>query len=107
METNYLFPLPIPVHIIFCIVGVLFFAMQYYRKKYTYHLLLTFAIPSTLLIYACSSDMAYTILGFEELILFILILVSIALTKKRLAKQEQGTAKLLDESEDNNENNNT
>ncbi|HOV40188.1 MAG TPA: hypothetical protein PLM59_00195 [Oscillospiraceae bacterium] len=102
MTTNYLFPLPLPLHIAFCIISFLFFGAQYLRKKYTYHLLLSFAVPSTLLIYACSSDWAFTVFGFEQLVLYILILVSIFLTKKKVAKEEEQSQNLLEEKSDEN-----
>ena len=89
MNTNYVFPMPLPMHIVFCIIGLAFFLLQYYRKRYTYYLLLAFAIPSTLLIYFCKTDISYTILGIEEFILFILIIVSMILTKRKLGKEEK------------------
>ena len=108
MSTNYIFPLPFPVHIGFCIIGLLFFIIQYNRKKYIYQLLLAIAIPSTLLVYICRSDTAFMIFGLEELILFILIMVSIFITKKRLAKEEKEAMKSLDKnSEADNENSNS
>ena len=108
MSTNYIFPLPFPVHIGFCIIGLLFFIIKYNRKKYIYQLLLAIAIPSTLLVYICRSDTAFMIFGLEELILFILIMVSIFITKKRLAKEEKEAMKSLDKnSEADNENSNS
>lgn len=101
MTTNFLFPLPFSVHIAFCIISVLFFGLQYYRKKYTYHLLLAIAVPSTLLIYVCKTDWAFTILGLEELVLFILILVSLFFLKKKQAKEDAQEPALPEDSDEN------
>ena len=94
MVSNYLFPLPFPAHLTFCIIGVIFFGLMYWRNRYTYHLLLTFAIPSTLLIYVCKTELAFNILAIEELVLFAIIVISIFLSKKRKAKEEEEAVKL-------------
>lgn len=94
MISNYLFPLPLPLHIGFCVVSVLFFGLMYARKKRTSHLLLTFAVPSTLLIYACKSELAFNILAVEEMLLFALILISLFLDRKREAAREAEAAAL-------------
>lgn len=92
---NYIFPLPFPAHLTFVIIGFLFFALMYARKKYVYHLLLAIAIPSTMLVYACQgSKLFYYLLGIEELILIVLIFVFIAVQKRKLAKKEDENKKV-------------
>lgn len=99
MANDFIFPFPLPFHVIFSIVGALFFLIQYARKKYVYMLLVAFAIPSTLLVYFCTDKLSFTLLGLEELILLILIFVFSAKSKKL---EEAQKAK-----EVSNENNNS
>lgn len=76
------FPIPMDSHIIFCVISVIFFAIQYIRFKHTYHLILGIAIPATLLIYANSNEFFFFGVGVLEAILMILTCVFVIKQKK-------------------------
>lgn len=102
---NYVFPLPVPAHIVFSIIGFIFFMFMYFRKKYVYHLLLSLAIPSTLLIYLCKgSKLLYSLFGLEQLILIILIFVFIVVAKRKETKTQNSQNKASAEETDENSN---
>ncbi|MEG0614269.1 MAG: hypothetical protein RR540_00825 [Oscillospiraceae bacterium] len=102
MTPGIIFPLPLPIHIIFCVISLVFFIIQYMRKKNAYLLLLAIAIPSTLLIYVCKTNLMYGLLGIEEFVLLVLIIIGIARSKK---KTDKNTAeKVLIETETSDEN---
>ena len=75
MHGNVIFPLPLPVHIAFGVLGTIFFIAMYAKKKSFYYLLLSASMASTFLIYLCTTKLSRSILGIEELVLYILILV--------------------------------
>ena len=91
MTSNIIFPLPLPVHIAFGVIGVLFFLFMYRRKNYFYYLLLAGAIASTLLVFACDTKFSRGILGIEELILYVVIIVSMCITRKRVEKEQNNS----------------
>lgn len=97
MSNDFMFPFPLPFHIIFSIVGVIFFLIQYARKKLVYQLLVAFAIPSTLLVYFCNDKLTFTLLGLEELIMLILICVFLAKAKKLEDDKKEKTEEVSDE----------
>lgn len=87
MDT-YIFPLPLPAHIVFSIMGLLFFLYMFKNTKHFYHLLLAIAIPSTMLIYFCPiNTLSFTFLAIEQFTLLILIIISMVRTKKKEKKK--------------------
>lgn len=92
MSSNFVFPFPFPVHLIFVIVGTVFFLLQFYRKRSLYYLLLSVGILSTMLIYVCSTGVPYILLGLEELALFVLILIYMRKTHKEAEQREKQEA---------------
>jgi len=101
MSTSIVFPLPLPVHIVFGVIGTLFFIWRYAVKKEPHFLLLSISFASTFLIYICSEGLPRTILGIEELILFILILISMFISSRKNAAKEKAATE-----EENNEDSN-
>lgn len=89
MPNDYLFPFPLGFHIIFSVLGALIFLIQYVRKKYAYQLLMAFAIPSTLLVYFCKTETTFMILGIEELVILLLVIIFIFRAKKIEEKKEK------------------
>lgn len=100
MDTNVLVPLPLPAHIIFCIVGTLYFGFRYYQKNYLYYLLLAVAIPSTLLIYMSNERWYFIALAIEEFILAVMIFVNMRKVEKQ-KKTEEKAAETVPEEPDN------
>lgn len=70
MDIN-VFPLPFNIHLIFVILAVILFAVQYYRCRRTYQLLVMIAIPATLLLYINESTAWHYTMGAVEAILLI------------------------------------
>ena len=68
MDIN-VFPLPFNIHLIFVILAVLLFAVQYYRCRRTYQLLIMIAIPATLLLYINESTAWHYTVGAVEAVL--------------------------------------
>lgn len=97
MVNDFIFPLPLPVHIVFSIVGAVFFLIQYARKKYLYHLLVALAIPSTLLVYFCTNKLTFMLLGIEEAIMLILIFVFNSKAKKADEQKSEKVNEVSDE----------
>lgn len=98
--TSFVFPLKLPLHIGFCVIGTLLFALQYYRKRQYHQLLLAIAIPSTLLVYTCSTELSYFLLGVEEVVLYIIILVSMIMSNRKAKKKmEIEESKALEDSQ--------
>lgn len=88
MQATHLFPLPFNFHVVFGAISVIFFVIQFVRKRYDYYILLILAVLSTFLSYFCESDASRIILAAEELALFVLIFISQSKTKKKLAEIE-------------------
>lgn len=105
MINDFIFPFPLPFHIIISIVSVVFFLIQYSRKKYVYLLLLVFAIPSTLLVYFCRDKLTFTLLGIEEFVMLALIFVYIAKAKKQTEKRTEKVSEVSDENSNNRQEN--
>lgn len=101
MSSTIIFPLPLPIHIAFGIFGVIFFLIMYRKKGYFYYLLLSASIASTFLVYLCTDKMSRALLGFEELALYIAILVFLFIAKK---KEEKAAAQAEAQSENENSN---
>lgn len=69
MQQSVLFPLPLKLHILYAVVGIVFFIISFIRKKRYYKLIMIEAIASTMLIYLCTKDsIFFTVLGFIEFI---------------------------------------
>ncbi|MBR3025798.1 MAG: hypothetical protein IKN85_08295 [Oscillospiraceae bacterium] len=77
------FPLNTDKHIIFCIIGFVFFMLQFFRQGYKYQIISAFAIASTLLLYVNDSPAWRYAVGIIELILIIAIFVVMSVEKKK------------------------
>ena len=89
MHGNVIFPLPLPVHIAFGVLGTIFFIAMYANKKSFYYLLLSASMASTFLIYLCTTKLSRSILGIEELVLYVLILVFMFIDRQKVKKKEK------------------
>jgi signal transduction histidine kinase len=97
------FPLTMDKHIIFCIIGFVFFMLQFFRQGYKYQILSAFAIASTLLLYVNNSPAWRYAIGIIELILIIAIFIVMSVEKKKeelKAKAEAEAAKAAAASEE-------
>ena len=80
------FPLTMDKHIIFCIIGFVFFILQFFRQGFKYQIISAFAIAGTLLLYVNDSTAWRYGVGVLELILIIAIFTVMTIEKK---KEEQ------------------
>ena len=80
------FPLTMDKHIIFCIIGFVFFILQFFRQGFKYQIISAFAIAGTLLLYINDSSAWRYGVGALELVLVILIFTVMTIEKK---KEEQ------------------
>jgi len=78
-----LFPISFNAHIIFTIISVLFFLMQYGRQKQKYQLLSAIAIPIPLILYINSSSIVFYSVGFIELVLVLIIAFMLFINNKK------------------------
>ena len=70
------FPLPFNIHLGFVILAVILFAVQYYRCRRTYQLLIMIAIPATLLLYINESTAWHYTIGAVEAVLLLAAIIS-------------------------------
>lgn len=84
-----LFPISFNAHMIFTVISVLFFLMQYSRLKQPYQLLSAIAIPLPLILYANSSSLVFHLIGFVELVLVIVIGIMLFSNGKKEEKSKK------------------
>lgn len=83
-----IFPLELKKHIIFCIIGVVFFLFQYFRQGYKYQVITAGAIASTLLLYISSSNIWRYTVGIIEAIAVIAIFIIMSNEKKKAEQKK-------------------
>ena len=77
------FPLTMDKHIAFCVIGFIFFMIQFFRQGYKYQIISAFAIAGTLLLYVNESAAWRYAVGILELVLIILIFTVMTIEKKK------------------------
>ncbi|MBQ7132283.1 MAG: hypothetical protein IJO29_06890 [Oscillospiraceae bacterium] len=101
VNVNEFFPLAFREHLIFGIVGVVFFLFQYYRLKRNYQVLMALAIGATFLLYLGKS--MHNIIGIVELVLMTLVVVSLvkdSIDEKKKKKENDGNEQTEAEKKD-------
>lgn len=93
------FPLDMDKHIVFCIVGILFFLFQFFRQGFKYQLMTAFAIGATLLLYVNDSTAWRYIIGAAELVLIIAIFIVMSIEKKKAEQKAESAAKAVSSEE--------
>lgn len=63
---NTLFPISMEVHIVFALVSLIIFGMQFIRLRKKYYLVLALAIPCSLLAYVIPGSTFFCCLGVAE-----------------------------------------
>lgn len=100
------FPLEINKHIIFCIIGFVFFMFQFFRQGFRYQVLTAFAIAATLLLYINDSTAWRYGVGILELILLIAIFIVMTIEKKKAEQKLAAAAATASDASQNGEDNN-
>ncbi len=72
---NTLFPIEMKMHIIFALIALFVFGMQFIRLRKKYHLVLACAVPASLLAYVFDNRVFFYVLGFAEAAALIAALV--------------------------------
>ena len=93
------FPLTMDKHIAFCVIGFIFFMIQFFRQGYKYQIISAFAIASTLLLYINDSQTWRYGVGILELVLIIAIFIVMSVEKKKAEQKELEAQKNKTESE--------
>lgn len=91
-----LFPISFNAHMIFTIISVLFFSMQYSKQKKLYQLLSAIAIPLPLILYANSTSIVFNAIGIIELILVVTIAIMLFSSGKKEEKTKKEQVKNQD-----------
>ncbi|MBQ8569389.1 MAG: hypothetical protein IJ446_09265 [Oscillospiraceae bacterium] len=93
MPTNPspLFAMPLPVHIAFMAISLVVLLLSYKLKRKLYQLLMLAGILSTGLIYFVEPGISFYILAFEEIAIFIAVVVLMA--KDEAAKKKASDTK--------------
>lgn len=99
MPTNPspLFAMPLPVHIAFMAISLVVLLLSYKLKRKLYQLLMLAGILSTGLIYFVEPGVSFYILAFEEIAIFIAVVVL-------MAKDEAAKKKASDTQKEKSEN---
>ena len=71
METPQLFPFPLPLHIGFCIIALVFFLFRFITDKKPYQLIMAIAIPLSLALELSDNRTLYYAVGIVEFILLL------------------------------------
>lgn len=100
------FPLEINKHIIFCIIGFVFFMFQFFRQGFRYQVMTAFAIAATLLLYINDSTAWRYGVGILELILLIAIFIVMTIEKKKAEQKLAAAAATASDASQNGEDNN-
>jgi hypothetical protein len=78
-----LFPISFNAHIIFTIIAMLFFLMQFIRQKQVYQILTVIAVPIPLILYKYATTTVFYAVGIIELILVVAIGIMLFYTSKK------------------------
>lgn len=78
-----LFPFPLGLYAVFCIVALAFFIFRFVKEKAPYQLIMAVAIPFSLLIGISNGKTLFYLVGIVELVLLISAFVVSIVCKKK------------------------
>ena len=78
-----LFPFPMGMYVVFCIVATAFFIFRFVKEKAPYQIIMAVAIPLSLLIGYSNSKTLFYIMGVVEAVLIISAFVSSIVCKRK------------------------
>lgn len=76
LENTNLFPFPFSLHLIFCIIALVFFIYRFVTDKKPFQLIMALAVPFSITIHISDSHTWFYIVGLIELILVIAAFVT-------------------------------
>lgn len=99
---NVYVPLPLKVHVIFCIIATIIYILEIYRKKSPHYLFMMLAVDATLLMHAFpNSTMVAVLAVIEGVLLGAAITVAIIESKKRKARAALAAAEQAEDVKEN------
>lgn len=89
------FPLPLPYHVVLCVLGCVFFFVQFIRLKKPYQLMMAIAMPASLLIYIQPENkiLFYVVGLLIGLDMLLAVIISIVLRIRSPKKEQEADAK--------------
>ena len=82
-----LFPFPMGMYVVFCIIATAFFVFRFVKEKAPYQIIMAVAVPLSLLIGFSDGKTLFYLVGIVEAVLLISALVSsIVCNKKKSAE---------------------
>ncbi|MDE5936641.1 MAG: hypothetical protein K2G83_04470 [Ruminococcus sp.] len=97
LESGNLFPFPFSLHLIFCIVGLIFFIYRFATDKKPFQLIMAAAIPFSLTLWISNSRTWFYVVGAIELVLILAAFVtSIVLRNKNKPADDSEKRKSAD-----------
>ena len=78
-----LFPFPLGLYAVFCIIALAFFIFRFVKEKAPYQLIMAIAIPFSLLIGISNGKTLFYLVGIVELLLLISAFVTSIVCKKK------------------------
>lgn len=89
------FPLPLPYHVVLCVLGCIFFLTQFIRLKKPYQLMMAIAMPASLLIYIQPENkiLFYVVGLLIGLDMLFALVISLILRIRRPKKEQEADVK--------------
>lgn len=87
-EMPSLFPFPLPLHIVFAVLGLAFFIYRFITDKKPFQLIFAVAIPFSLTLWISDSRTWFYIVGLVELILIIAAFITSIIFKDKAVPEE-------------------
>lgn len=78
-----LFPFPMGMYIVFCIIATAFLVFRFVKEKAPYQIIMAVAIPLSLLIGFANGKTLFYLVGIVEVVLLIAALVTTIVCKKK------------------------
>lgn len=88
VEQPTLFPFPFSMHIAFCIISVVFFVCRFAKTKLPYQIIMSVAIPVSLLIWVSNSRTLFYGVGIAEAVMLAVAFATTFLFRKKQPKAE-------------------
>ncbi|HPY84982.1 MAG TPA: hypothetical protein PLS20_08115 [Ruminococcus flavefaciens] len=92
VEPVGLFPFPLPIHLAFCIISLIFFVARFVSEKHIYQLILAVAIPLSLTIHVSEERLPFYALGIIEGILLLIAFIAYLFRKKKPEEEQESNS---------------
>ena len=92
IEQTGLFPFPFSMHLVFCLISLVFFTWRFSKEKKPYQIILAFAIPLSMILWFFENDKPkFQMVGLVEGVLLLAAFISTFFGKKE-PKEETAEA---------------